>query len=183
MIASTSVRCMPETSSMTTYCGSFAPAYSATREALQTPSHATTTTAISGGTSNKNGTRCPFSIGTSIPTPPYRNTTTATNSRRLMGCVRMAMIIPAREPNVPGTLGMYPAPSAVAIAKANRGFLGSASAAAVALVLGVIGLLEIQSDSLALVFRHLFLVKDRLGDDVLLAGPVAEIVHTATLAA
>ena len=74
-------------------------------------------------------------------------------------------------------------PNAVASATASRGFLRGVSDAAAALGFSLIGIFEIEDDRLALVFDHLFFVEDRLGDDVLLAGPIAEVPLPAALAA
>src|SRR6266571_2136057 len=73
-----------------------------------------------------------------------------------------------------------------------RGFLRGVSGATVALVFVVIAVGQIENDRLALAFAVLFLVvdrsavafiKDRLGDDVLFAGPVTQVLQTAALAA
>src|SRR5713226_3070662 len=83
-------------------------------------------------------------------------------------------------------------PIALAIASAIRGFLRGVSSAGAALVFVVIGVGQIENDRLALASSVLFLVvdrsaitfiKDRLGDHVLFAGPVAQVPQTAALAA
>src|SRR6266478_6409873 len=145
------------------------------------------------GTKSNTGAARPPNIGRSMPIPavPPRRTE-AMRTRRLTGCVRIATAIPASEPNVPGDLGMSPTPSALAIASAMRGFLRGVSGATVALVFVVIGVGQIENDRLALAFSVLFLVvdrcaitfiKDRIGDHVLFAGPVAQVPKTAALAA
>src|SRR5882762_9351069 len=106
---------------------------------------------------------------------------------RLTGCVRIATAIPTNEPNVPGALGMYPTPRAVAIASASRGFLGSASAVAVASMFGVIAVFRVvvqrEDDGVLFAFTVVFFSEDWFGHNVFLAGPVAQVAFPAALAA
>src|SRR6266481_1664028 len=103
-----------------------------------------------------------------------------------------AVATPTSEPNVPGALGMYPTPNAVAMAIASRGFFFRTVASLGSSVDGVIRLAEPLK---ILVFVQRFFatgisirfelahIKYRFGHDVLLAGPVAEVPVAAALAA
>jgi hypothetical protein len=109
-------------------------------------------------------------------------------ARRLVGrkkkrAVRTAVRMPTREPKVPGAVGTKPTPSAVASAK-GREKRGLAAGTGLDIsVFGVMGTGQIQNDGLALAVAPFVFVKDGLGDDVLLRGPVAEVEQAATLAA
>src|SRR5262249_27004401 len=85
---------------------------------------------------------------------------------------------PTSEPNVPGAFGAYPTPSAVAIASASRGFSFCSA-------FGVIGLVQIQDDCLALFFRlfQFLFVENRIGHHIFFARPVAEVHRPAAFAA
>src|SRR5215831_11552408 len=96
---------------------------------------------------------------------------------------RKAVATPASDPRVPGALPMLPIPNTVAIAKASRGFSADVSNVRAGLGFVVIGFVEIEQNCFALAFRRFFFVKNRIGDHVLFAGPVAQILYPATLAA
>src|SRR5207249_2523085 len=106
---------------------------------------------------------------------------------RLTGCVRIATAIPTSEPNVPGALGMYPTPKAVAIASASRGFWGGVWGAAVASVFGVIRvvqvIVQIRDNGVPLACSNVIFIENWFGDHVFLAGPVTQVPFPATLAA
>src|SRR5437660_1584235 len=106
---------------------------------------------------------------------------------RLTGCVRIATAIPTSEPNVPGALGMYPTPKAVAIASASRGFWGGVWGAAVASVFGVIRvvqvIVQIRDNGVPLACSNVIFIENWFGDHVFLAGPVTQIPFPAALAA
>src|SRR5215472_2180187 len=109
-------------------------------------------------------------------------------SRTECGCKkntddRKAVATPASEPKVPGALRMYPIPNTVAIINANRGFSRDLSSACAVLGSNIIGLAEIEQNRFALAFRGFFFVENRIGDHVLLAGPVAQVLQPATLGA
>src|SRR5713226_3205922 len=74
-------------------------------------------------------------------------------------------------------------PSTVAMASASRGFLHGGSTARAVLLFIVMRFVEIEEDGLAFGFDTFFFVKDGVGNDVLLAGPVAKILHSAALTA
>src|SRR5579885_3140598 len=105
-------------------------------------------------------------------------------ARRLVGRKKKrAVRMPTREPKVPGAVGTKPTPSAVASAK-GREKRGLAAGTGLDIsVFGVMGTGQIQNDGLALAVAPFVFVKDGLGDDVLLRGPVAEVEQAATLAA
>jgi hypothetical protein len=89
----------------------------------------------------------------------------------------MARAIPASEPNVPGAVGRYPRPKAVAMASETRGF----RAALFVVVLGMLALGWLILLVLDL-FRFRF-VHYRRGYFVFFHGPVSEVVLAATFAA
>src|SRR5438128_3438182 len=101
--------------------------------------------------------------------------------RRKNTAERKIVTTPTREPKVPGAFGAYATPSAVAIASASRGFCFCEEGSG----LGVIGLVQIEDDGLAIFFRllQLLFVENRIGHHVFLAGPVAEIHGPAAFAA
>src|SRR5580658_1289334 len=120
------------------------------------------------------------------------------NSSRIdVGCKKntaesTAVRTPTSEPNVPGALGKYPTPSAVATAIASRGFFCGGVPPPGISVDGVICLAEtfkilvfVFCPSLARRFTRCELahIKHRFGHDILLAGPVAEVALAAALAA
>lgn len=45
------------------------------------------------------------------------------------------------------------------------------------------GIFEIESEGFTVSPARLFFVEDRLGNDILLAGPIAQVLHAAALAA
>src|SRR5579859_6925504 len=103
------------------------------------------------------------------------------SGRRKNTAERKIVMTPTSEPNVPGAFGAYPTPSAVAMAIARRGFSFWLGVSALA----VIGLIQVQNNRLALAVGlfHLFFVKNRVGDDVLFARPVTQVLHAAAFAA
>src|SRR5229473_1403591 len=147
----------------------------------------TTTRATKDGTRRSTGAECPRNIGTSKPGPRAPKNSRPTITIRLTGCVRIATAIPTIEPKVPGALGMYPTPRAVASASASRGFLRGVSGAAVASMFCVILIVHIgvqrKDDGFPLAFRNLLFSEDRFGNHVFLAGPVTQVAIPATLAA
>src|SRR5437867_3611657 len=72
-----------------------------------------------------------------------------------------AVSTPTSEPNVPGAFGMYPTPSAVASAIANRGLSLGFPSFAFNLPSGVIALRQIQYHCLATSLFQLVLIENR----------------------
>src|SRR6266404_3791921 len=101
--------------------------------------------------------------------------------RRKNTADRKIVTTPTSEPKVPGAFGAYPTPSAVAIASASRGFSFCVEGSG----FGVIGLVQIEDDGLAILFRllQLFFVENRIGHHIFFARPVAEVHCPAAFAA
>src|SRR6267378_7920049 len=78
---------------------------------------------------------------------------------------------------------MYPTPNAVAIASASRGLSSRASRAGATSVFAVIRFVQIKDDGLAVAPGDFRFIENRIGDDVFLAGPIAQVVLPAALAA
>src|SRR5262249_12132497 len=88
------------------------------------------------------------------------------------------VMTPTSEPYVPGALGKWPTPKAVAMAYANRGFWPlCAAGAASALVVIVIRWLR-QFVQFPVIF-----IENGLGDDIFFRRPVAQVLQSASFAA
>ncbi len=115
-----SVRCCPETSSITTRCGSFWDQYFAADEALDTP-NAATTIEIPICVARYGSTALPPNIETG---PVWASLGTIPAAiRKSHGSI--AASSPANDPNVPGAFGKYPNPHAAAMKMETRGFLAA----------------------------------------------------------
>src|SRR6266403_171354 len=78
---------------------------------------------------------------------------------------------------------MYPTPKALAIASARRGFSSRAPGAGAASIFAVIMFFQIKDDGVAAALDDFFFIENRIGDDVLFAGPIAQVALPAALAA
>src|SRR5215470_11836030 len=188
MSGKSSARCWPATSSMTTNCGSFLPTYAAARELLHTP---TATSAASTPSATISGRTTMTSWGSAPGARKMRRVIMASasgfgekSSPIDDGCKKNtaeknAVSTPTSEPNVPGAFGIYPTPSVLAKAKASRGFSPIPWGFKFALESGVIALWQIEDHGLRSSFSELFLVKDRLANDVLFRGPRTQVQQAA----
>src|SRR5215469_2214326 len=91
------------------------------------------------------------------------------------------MSSPASEPQVPGAGLRYPVPKTVARAKSKRGF--GCEIPGTDSVVVAMRLLEIEDDGLSIASGGSFFVEDRIGNDVLFAGPVSEVQVAAACTA
>src|SRR5215469_1557323 len=91
------------------------------------------------------------------------------------------MSSPASEPQVPGAGLRYPVPKTVARAKSKRGF-GREIPGTESVVVAM-RLVEIEDDGLSIGSGDSFLVEDRIGNDVLFAGPISEVQVAAACTA
>src|SRR5260221_1700952 len=90
---------------------------------------------------------------------------------------------PTSQPNVQGAFGMYPTPKALATASARRGFSSRAPGAGAASIFAVIPFFQIKDNGVAAALDDFFFIENRIGDDVLFAGPIAQVALPAALAA
>src|ERR1017187_832396 len=116
---SSRVRCCPDTSSMTTRPGSFTPQNFAVRSALHTPIAAAKS--VSTIWQKTNGSMRHGAICKKASSSPRLVTLTPSEYMLNAHHGPSASKRPPRDPHVPGALGRYPSPHAVAIKTANRG--------------------------------------------------------------
>src|SRR6266481_6096742 len=160
-----SVRCTPETSSITTYCGSFTPTSSDICRLVRTPSKARISHTAIEGTRRSSVPPKPvikgavFPIATSIPFPRSRN--------HVNGCDTTAINKPTNDPQVPGPGFRKPVPKTVAIAYAKVA-LGAGTACSVDVVIVIVSAFP---QFAAIVLGEFLFVEDGVGHDVLFRGP------------
>src|SRR5271165_3676764 len=168
----------PDTSSMTTYCGSFALAHLATSSEASTPTPATQSIAAYVG-SEVTQVDLKKVVGPSVA--PWSDKIWRAPSQ----VSKTERSIPTADPYVPGPGLRCPTPRTVAMAKASRGFRCVRSTAEDTSVSGVIRLVEVEDYGLArgVDFVEVIFVEDGLGDQVFFRGPVAEVAVAAAFAA
>src|SRR6185295_1400986 len=180
---SSSVKCCPATSSITTNCGSLMPAYCAVLPALQTPMPpriTISTIALKIGSHNTvswmslPGTRKCLSMNRASESTLRGDNPASEVGRRKKISLSTIVITPTSEPYVPGAFGQCPTPNAVARAYAILGFAPVAFGATS--VVGVIGIWQLAQ--LFVIF-----VENRLGHDIFFRRPISQVSLPAPLAA
>src|SRR5690348_2299096 len=153
------VKNCPETSSMTTNCGSCFAEYFATRSATRTPPNASARPTIIARTPGMSS-RIELRVSAK-EISAFLDTSQKTRA-------------PTTEPQVPGAFGRYPAPPAVAKKSDRTGLRGVEEA--LPSVFGFMGFGK-------LVCLRRGFIQSRPGNSVFLAGPVAKVGHAAAFAA